>query len=120
MKTALALPVLFLVTPIASWLTMIEPHPGRIAINFHTAFNLVVAAVFLPAVGLVATLCARLLPDLPQTAASTEPKHLDPTVLDTPSEALGCAMRETLNMGDRVADMMRQALVVFESPIRSS
>ena len=107
-------PVLFLVTPIASWLAMIEPNPGRIAINFHTAFNLAVAAIFLPAVALVATLATRLLPDLAQTAASTEPKHLDATVLDTPSEALGCAMRETLHMGDRVADMMRQALVVFE------
>jgi len=114
MRTAVALPVLFLVTPIATWLAMIEPDPGRIAINFHTAFNLAVAAVFLPAVALVATLAARLLPDLPQTATSNEPKHLDPTVLDTPSEALGCAMRETLHMGDRVADMMRQALVVFE------
>jgi phosphate:Na+ symporter len=114
MRTTIALPMLFFVTPIATWLAMIESDPGRIAINFHTAFNLAVAAVFLPAVALVATLAARLLPDLPQTAASTEPKHLDPTVLDTPSEALGCAMRETLHMGDRVADMMRQALVVFE------
>jgi phosphate:Na+ symporter len=114
MKAALALPVLFLVTPIASWLALIESDPGRIAINFHPAFNLVVAAVFLPAAGLVAVPCARLLPDLAQTAASNEPKHLDPTVLDTPSEALGCAMRETLHMGDRVADMLRQALVVFE------
>jgi phosphate:Na+ symporter len=35
-------------------------------------------------------------------------------VLDTPSEALACAMRETLNMGDRVADMLRQSLKAFE------
>jgi len=108
------LPVLFCVTPIAGWLALIESDPGRIAINFHGAFNLAVALVFLPAVALVATLATRLVPDLPQTAASTDPKHLDPTVLDSPSEALGCAMRETLHMGDRVADMMRQALVVFE------
>ena len=114
MRTAVALPVLFLVTPIASWLAMLEPDPGRITINFHTAFNLVVAAVFMPLVALVATLATRVLPDLPQTATSDQPKHLDPTVLDTPAEALGCAMRETLHMGDRVADMMRQALVVFE------
>ena len=106
-------------TPIASWLAMFEPDPGRLAINFHTGFNLAVAAIFLPAVALVATLATRLLPDLAQTAYSTEPKHLDPTVLDTPSEALGCAMRETLHMGDRVADMMRQALVCSRSPIRS-
>jgi len=114
MRTAVALPVLFLVTPIAAWLAMIETDPGRIVINFHTAFNLVVAAVFLPAVALVASLVARMLPDLPQAINSTKPKHLDPTVLESPSEALACAMRETLNMGDRVADMMRQALVVFE------
>jgi len=114
MRTAIALPALFFVTPIASWLTMIESDPGRIAINFHTAFNLVVAAAFLPAVALIATFATRLLPDLPQAAAAAKPKHLDPTVIDSPSEALGCAMRETLNMGDRVADMMRQALTVFE------
>jgi phosphate:Na+ symporter len=114
MRTAVALPALFLVTPIAAWLASIEPDPGRIAINFHTAFNLVVAALFLPAVALIAALANRVLPDLPQALASTKPKHLDPTVLESPSEALGCAMRETLNMGDRVADMLRQALVVFE------
>jgi phosphate:Na+ symporter len=73
-----------------------------------------VAAIFLPAVALVASLASRVLPDLPQTASSTEPKHLDPTVIESPSEALACAMRETLHMGDRVADMLRQALVVFE------
>ena len=114
MRAVVAIPVLFFVTPIAAWMALIESDPGRIAINFHTAFNLVVAALFLPAVSLVATLARRVLPDLPQTATSTEPKHLDPTVLDTPSEALGCAMRETLHMGDRVAEMLRQALTVFE------
>jgi phosphate:Na+ symporter len=114
MRTAVALPALFLVTPIASGLALIESDPGRIAINFHTAFNLVVAALFLPLVSLVAGLATRVQPDLPESAVSNKPKHLDPTVLESPSEALACAMRETLNMGDRVADMMRQALVVFE------
>jgi phosphate:Na+ symporter len=99
MRSAVALPALFFVAPIASWLAMIESDPGRIAINFHTAFNLVVAAAFLPAVALIATFATRLLPDLPQAATAAKPKHLDPTVIDSPSEALGCAMRETLNMG---------------------
>jgi phosphate:Na+ symporter len=115
MRTAVALPVLFLVTPIGKWLAMIEPDPGRIAINFHTAFNLAVALVFLPLVSIVAILAARVLPDAPQSAVNNnKPKHLDPTVLDSPSEALACAMRETLHMGDHVANMMRQVLVVFE------
>ena len=114
MRMAVAFPALFLVKPIVGLMALIESDPGRLTINFHTAFNLLVAALFLPAVPLVATLARRLLPDQPQTATSNEPKHLDPTVLDTPSEALGCAMRETLHMGDLVADMLRQALVVFE------
>jgi phosphate:Na+ symporter len=114
MRAAVALPALFFVTPIAAWLAMVEPDPGRIAINFHTAFNLVVATIFLPAVAFVAALATRVLPDLPQAVASNKPKHLDPTVVESPSEALACAMRETLHMGDRVADMLRQALVVFE------
>src|SRR5436190_13393102 len=49
MRTAVALPALFLVTPIAALLALLESDPGRIAINFHTAFNLLVAALFLPA-----------------------------------------------------------------------
>ena len=43
-----------------------------------------------------------------------KPRHLDPNVLDSPAEALGCALRETLNLGDRVADMLRQTIDVFE------
>ena len=106
---------LFLVTPIAALAGADRADPGRIAVNFHTAFNLVVARC-LPAAGRrwsrrSPRACCRTCRRPP---TSTEPKHLDPTVLDTPSEALGCAMRETLHMGDRVADMLRQALVVFE------
>ena len=43
-----------------------------------------------------------------------KPRHLDPNVLDSPTEALGCALRETLNLGDRVADMLRETIEVFE------
>ena len=43
-----------------------------------------------------------------------KPRHLDPNVLDSPAEALGCALRETLNLGDRVADMLRQTIDVLE------
>ncbi len=114
MRAAVALPALFLLAPIASLLAGIEADPGRITINFHTAYNIVVAAVFLGLTALVATLTTRIFPDKPETAESGAPKHLDPNVVDTPSEALACAMRETLHMGDRVADMLRQALVVFE------
>jgi phosphate:Na+ symporter len=35
-------------------------------------------------------------------------------VLDTPSEAIACAMRETLRLGEAVTGMMRQALEALE------
>jgi phosphate:Na+ symporter len=114
MRAAIAVPLLFLVAPAADLLAQIEGEPGRLVINFHTAFNVVVAAVFLGLVSLVANVVERLLPDPPEVTDAGKPKHLDPSVLDAPSEALACALRETLHMGDRVAEMMRQALVVFE------
>jgi phosphate:Na+ symporter len=93
---------------------MIDPAPGRLLVNFHTAFSVVAAIVFLPLIDPVAAFCRRLVPDRPQTDDPGKPRNLDPNVLDTPAEALGCALRETLNLGDRVADMLRQTMDVFE------
>ncbi len=72
------------------------------------------AIVFLPLIDPMAALCRRLVPDRPQTDDPGKPRNLDPNVLDTPAEALACAMRETLNLGDKVADMLRQTMDVFE------
>jgi phosphate:Na+ symporter len=114
MRLAVALPFLFLLGPSLAFLKTLSTSPGQLVLNFHTGFNIVASLVFLPFAGLVAKLVTQLVPDQIETADSLKPRHLDPTVLDSPSEALGCAMRETLHMGDRVSDMLRQALVVFE------
>ena len=99
---------------ILQWLTVLDPSATRLAVNFHTAFNVAVAVVFLPLTDVVAALCVRLLPAKPQLDDPGKPRHLDPNVLDSPAEALGCALRETLNLGDRVADMLRRTMDVFE------
>jgi len=96
------------------WLALLDPSATRLAVNFHTAFNFLVALVFLPLIDVVAWACRRILPDRPTLDDPGKPKHLDPSVLDTPTEALACAMRETLNLGDRVADMLRKTMEVFE------
>jgi len=59
-------------------------------------------------------LTLKIMPDRLEREDPARPKYLDANVLDTPSEALACAMRETLNMGDKVADMLRQALDAIE------
>ncbi|MDJ1160064.1 Na/Pi cotransporter family protein [Chelatococcus sp. SYSU_G07232] len=88
--------------------------PARGVVLFHTAFNLAVAAVGLPFVGALARLLERWGREAPQAPEAGRPRHLDASVLDTPSEALACAMRETLHMGDCVAAMLRDVLPAIE------
>jgi len=108
----LALPFVGL---LAATLAKLSPEPARLAVNFHLAFNLALALVALPLLGLLAQLVTRLLPEpVSNVADRRTPRHLDPSVLDTPSEALACAMRETLAMGDIVLDMLKRALSAIE------
>jgi phosphate:Na+ symporter len=96
------------------WLSLVDSSATRLPVNFHTAFNIVAALIFLPLTDVVAWACRRLLPDKPVPDDPGKPRHLDPNVLDSPAEALGCALRETLNLGDRVSDMLRQTIDVLE------
>ena len=96
------------------WLMLVDASATRLPVNFHTAFNVLASLIFLPLVDVVAWACRRLLPDKPMPNDPGKPRHLDPNVLDSPAEALGCALRETLNLGDRVADMLRQTIDVLE------
>jgi phosphate:Na+ symporter len=95
-------------------LSLIDASATRLPVNFHTFFNVVASLIFLPLVDVVAWACRRLLPDKPVADDPGKPRHLDPNVLDSPAEALGCALRETLNLGDKVSDMLRQSIEVFE------
>ncbi|MEK7688241.1 MAG: Na/Pi cotransporter family protein [Pseudomonadota bacterium] len=100
--------------PALQAMSWIDPSATRLAVNFHTAFNFAAAIFFLPLIDVIAWVCRRLLPDKPIPDDPGKPRHLDPNVLDSPAEALGCALRETLNLGDRVADMLRETITVFD------
>ncbi|QQS11884.1 MAG: Na/Pi cotransporter family protein [Rhodospirillales bacterium] len=115
MRALAAVVALPLIPQVAVWLQPLGADPARLAINFHTAFNIAAALVFLPLTGVVAAACARLLPDRPTVDDPARPRYLDPHALDAPGEALACAMRETLNLGDRVETMLRQTMTVFEN-----
>lgn len=88
---------------------------GRFVANAHTAFNILVAVVFLPFIDAASRLCLRLLPDAPAGQDSGAPKHLDPSVINAPSEALAGAMREALELGNQVSDMLKRVLDAFRS-----
>ena len=108
-----ALP-LFYLSP--SLLNAFGGTPAQQVLNFHTAFNVVVALVFLPLITPLAALAVRILPEPLSDPDKSLPQHLDPTALDTPTEALACALRETLHVGDIVLDMLRRSLGVIGAP----
>jgi phosphate:Na+ symporter len=107
---ALVLPFL---QPIATELARLEPNPSRMAADFHTAFNVALAVLFILPLNAVAALLTRWLPDRPQAADPSAPLYLDETALATPSVALACAARETLHIGDIIATMLRQTMTAL-------
>ncbi len=107
--------VLPFLQPIADFSARLDPNPARMAADFHTAFNVVLAVAFIFLLDGVASLLTRLLPDPPKRADPSAPLYLDETAIHTPSVALACAARETLHMGDVVEDMLRKAMTALMS-----
>lgn len=106
-----AVPLLHVAMPLLGHLS---DDPGRLVLNFHTAFNIGVALVFLPLLTPLERFVTWMLPTPRHAPDRAVAQHLEASVLDTPSEAVGCAMRETLHVGDIVLDMLRKSLAAIE------
>ena len=113
---ALVLPLL---PHIATALTRIEPNPARAAADFHTAFNLALALIFIVPLNPLAALLTRLLPARVKANDPSMPLYLDETALGTPSVALACAARETLHIGDLVETMLRRTMTALMTDDRA-
>jgi len=113
-RTAVAVLALPFVAKIAVVMGLLSADPARLVLNAHTAFNLAVALLFLPLLAPLARLVTWLLPGPALVQDLKTAQHLDSSVLDHPSEALGCAMRQTLHVGDIVLDMLRRSLTAIE------
>lgn len=107
---AVALP---LIEPILSAMTMLDPNPTRLAANFHTIFNVVVAAVFILPLPWIAKVLVRIFPEKLRASDPGTPQYLDKDALDTPSVALSNAAREVLRMVDTVEAMLRSSQDLF-------
>ena len=99
----LIIPVL---TPLVAWMDSLDFSPQSLVISFHVSYNTLRCLLMLPSVGPMARLCARLLPERPETSGVAKPRHLDATALVTPSLALANAVRETLRLGDLIEGML--------------
>lgn len=111
----LAVPLIGLVQP---YLAMLEAGPARQALNYHVAFNLALAVIFIWLTGPIARLTGRLLPDQVGIDDPGKPRYLSQGPVDQPTIALANAGREALRMGDLVGKMLRQSLAVFRSDDR--
>lgn len=108
----IALPFLPEITP---HLLAFDPDPLSLIVNFHVGFNAALCIGFLAFIGPVGRLIETLMPDPAAIDGEVEgPRHLDETLLDTPSVALGMAARETLRIGDIVEQMLAKTLLVLE------
>jgi phosphate:Na+ symporter len=103
--------VIALVTlgPISRLVVVLEPDNARAVADFHTAFNLILAFIFLPLLQPYATLLRRILPSQVNQADPAHPVYLDPTARETPVVAIGSAAREALRLAD-VLDTMLSGL----------
>jgi len=91
---------------IESGLSWLDPDPQRLVVNFHMAFNVLLAITFIFLTEPVARLVVRLIPEDSAKAAAARPKNLDPAALESPPLALANAAREALRIGDLVEKML--------------
>lgn len=102
-----ALAVLAVYPWVVQSVSAIESSPARAIVNFHTAFNLVLAALALPFLSPYARFLERLLPSRPTADAPDTPRYLEPVTPETPvANVLGGATREALRLADVLEDMI--------------
>ncbi len=105
----IALVVPFL-NPIAAKLVAWQPDLAKMTAEFHVAFNIATAVIFIGLLDPLARLLEKAFPKRAAAADPSAPRYLDPAALDTPSLALTDAAREVLHMGDIVEVMLRQVM----------
>ena len=102
-----------LIDPILSAMSIFDPHPERLAANFHTLFNVMVAAIFILPLPWIAQFLLKFFPEKLRSSDPGAPQYLDKDALDTPSVALSNAAREVLRMVDTVESMLRSSQDLF-------
>jgi phosphate:Na+ symporter len=105
---------------IGRWLVSFEPDASHAVADFHTLFNLVMAALFFPVLGPLARLLRRALPARAVPTDPSRPIYLDNGALEIPAIAIAAASREALRMADVLETMIRAALEGLDRGDRKS
>lgn len=95
-------------------LIAVEPNSARAVADFHTAFNLVLAAAFFPLLKPYAGLLRRWLPARADQGDPGRPRYLEPAAREAPVIAVAAAAREALRLADVLDAMLRGLRDVLE------
>jgi phosphate:Na+ symporter len=102
-----------LLRPITESLQGWQPDLAKATAEFHIAFNVATAVIFIGLLDPMAKMLKKLLPNRVLEADPSRPRYLDESALETPSLALADAARETLRMGDMVEVMLRKVMAAM-------
>lgn len=102
-----------LLSSIVHWLAPLGASPARMVVNFHTAFNVALALIFIVPVNSLARWLVRLLPEPPKPNDPGVPLYLDEGALESANVALANAVRESMRMADMVEGMLKGLVEVF-------
>jgi phosphate:Na+ symporter len=96
------------------WLVSFQPSAYRAVADYHTLFNLVMAALFFPVLGPLARFLQWMLPARAAPTDPSRPVYLDHAALEIPAIALAAASREALRMADVLETMLNAALEALD------
>ncbi len=91
---------------------------SELVIYFHVFYNLIRCLAMVPFAEPMARFCRRIISEAPEVDTRMKPKHLDPSVLDTPALGLANAAREVLRMGDALEQMLEGWNKVMHGEVR--
>ena len=110
---ALVLVILSKSFGILSWL---GTEAAQQIINLHLVFNIGLALVCVPFLGLLADATLKLTPERKDKINPlSHSTALDPSTLHLPSRALPCAAREIMKMGEAIEVMLRTSMGLFQN-----
>jgi phosphate:Na+ symporter len=99
--------------PIAEGFQAFQPDMAKMTAEFHIAFNVALAVIFIGLLDPLAWLSKKLFPEQKASPNPSAPRYLDENLLEAPSLALADAARETLHMGDVVEQMLQKVMIAL-------
>lgn len=104
-----------LIHTIAPYFTHPEISQSRDIINFHMAFNIALAVIFLPFITTLSKMMEKLVPEKKaQEETKNKPLYLDESALNSPTIALASAARETLRIAKIAEDMFSNSMIALK------